>query len=360
MRELLILVGSVCVLWPRDAAAQTAVPLCAGLTVVSAVSEPEGDYEGIMTVESVNRETIDLMYSNQVRTGASVRLVNVRRTVLARDIMTARLHNHWFNTRAERTQAGTTALRVSTAVFRGLKTSGQAEIGLIDRTNSALTAQRATHPNMFDYETVFLLRPVSRSVTQFPVVLNNAPARLPVIAAAGENTGDKVQFHILDDADNPLVLQMDYRGVGGTGAMSSRVVKISHSCTSNTPTFASLLEKALLETGRASVYQLYFDFNSDRIRTESDKTLSEIALILRRHPDWSLHVEGHTDNIGGANYNLTLSQKRAAAVKTALVTRFNIAPARLTTAGAGASSPVDRNDTVEGRARNRRVELVRR
>ena len=73
-----------------------------------------------------------------------------------------------------------------------------------------------------------------------------------------------------------------------------------------------------------------------------------------------LSIEGHTDNIASDQYNLALSARRAAAVKAALGTQFRIAGARLSTAGFGESSPRDRNDTLEGRARNRRVELVRR
>jgi len=107
------------------------------------------------------------------------------------------------------------------------------------------------------------------------------------------------------------------------------------------------------------VYDIYFDFNSDRIRQESDSTLQDIVTVLRRHPDWKLAIEGHTDSIASDRFNLELSQRRAAAVKTALTGRFAISGARLTTAGYGESRPMDRNDTPEGRARNRRVELVR-
>jgi outer membrane protein OmpA-like peptidoglycan-associated protein len=89
------------------------------------------------------------------------------------------------------------------------------------------------------------------------------------------------------------------------------------------------------------------------------KILNEIAQVMRQHPDWRLGVEGHTDNIGGDAFNLDLSKRRAAAVKQALVTQYNVASGRLSTSGSGASSPVETNDTIEGRARNRRVELVR-
>ena len=120
------------------------------------------------------------------------------------------------------------------------------------------------------------------------------------------------------------------------------------------------LERALREQRRAVVYDLFFDFNSERLRPESEPTLREIAEVMRRNPDWKLSVEGHTDAIASDRYNLDLSARRAAAVKAALTGRFTIAGARLTTAGFGESSPRDRNDTLEGRARNRRVELVRR
>ena len=107
------------------------------------------------------------------------------------------------------------------------------------------------------------------------------------------------------------------------------------------------------------MYDIYFDFNSDRIREPSEPTLREIAELLRRHSDWRLGIEGHTDSIASDKFNLELSARRAAAVKGALTGGFGIAEDRLTTSGAGESRPKDRNDTVEGRARNRRVELVR-
>ena len=102
-----------------------------------------------------------------------------------------------------------------------------------------------------------------------------------------------------------------------------------------------------------------FDFNSDRIREQSEPTLREIAEVLRRHRGWQLAIEGHTDSIASDQFNLELSARRAAAVKAALTGRYGIAEGRLTTSGAGESRPEDLNDTPEGRARNRRVELVR-
>jgi len=119
------------------------------------------------------------------------------------------------------------------------------------------------------------------------------------------------------------------------------------------------LETQLAKQQKVDIYSIYFSFNSDAIRDESAPTLKEIADIMTRHPDWRLAVNGHTDGIGADQYNLDLSKRRAAAVVRALVTRYHIGADRLKSAGFGKSQPKDTNDTLEGRARNRRVELMR-
>jgi outer membrane protein OmpA-like peptidoglycan-associated protein len=125
------------------------------------------------------------------------------------------------------------------------------------------------------------------------------------------------------------------------------------------PVAASTIQQQLASTGKADVYGIYFDFASDRIKEESEPVLAEIARVLAGNPAWTLNVHGHTDNIGSDASNLDLSTRRAAAVKQALVARYKIAPARLSTGGFGESRPIETNDTLEGRARNRRVELRR-
>jgi outer membrane protein OmpA-like peptidoglycan-associated protein len=124
-------------------------------------------------------------------------------------------------------------------------------------------------------------------------------------------------------------------------------------------TTAARIQHDLEKNGRAVIYGIYFDFASDRIKDESKPVLAEIAKVLQANPTWSLAVEGHTDNIGGDAYNLDLSKRRAGAVKQTLVTALGIGGARLQTSGYGASRPKDNNETLEGRARNRRVELVK-
>src|SRR5262249_8186370 len=88
--------------------------------------------------------------------------------------------------------------------------------------------------------------------------------------------------------------------------------------------------------------------------------LGRFAELLGAHADWHVTIEGHTDNIGNAEYNLDLSTRRAAAVREVLVHGYGIAPDRVETRGYGLTRPIETNATDEGRAHNRRVEVSRR
>jgi outer membrane protein OmpA-like peptidoglycan-associated protein len=103
---------------------------------------------------------------------------------------------------------------------------------------------------------------------------------------------------------------------------------------------------------------IYFEFNSAALAPASDNAIAALADVLKRHADWSGTIEGHTDSIGGGKANQLLSERRAAAVRARLITD-GIVASRLKAAGYGASRPRETNTTIEGRARNRRVELAR-
>ncbi len=110
--------------------------------------------------------------------------------------------------------------------------------------------------------------------------------------------------------------------------------------------------------GSASVYGIYFDFDKVDIKPESEPAIKEIAKLLEDNKALKLYVVGHTDNVGSLDYNLKLSKARADAVVKELVTKYKIAPERLKAYGVGSLAPVASNKTEEGRAKNRRVELV--
>lgn len=119
------------------------------------------------------------------------------------------------------------------------------------------------------------------------------------------------------------------------------------------------LYKALSTTGRVTTEGVLFDTGSDHIRPESAPALKEIGDMLAAHADLKVSIEGHTDNVGNARTNMTLSEKRAAAVKAYLVSTLGVSAARLSSKGYGDTKPVADNATPEGRQKNRRVELVR-
>jgi outer membrane protein OmpA-like peptidoglycan-associated protein len=115
----------------------------------------------------------------------------------------------------------------------------------------------------------------------------------------------------------------------------------------------------VIMSGRYVTHGILFDTDSDRIKPESAATIKMIASGMQANPGVNFLIEGHTDSTGDAAHNMDLSKRRAEAVKTVLVSQFSIDAARLTTAGLGASKPIASNDTPQGRADNRRVEIVR-
>ena len=118
------------------------------------------------------------------------------------------------------------------------------------------------------------------------------------------------------------------------------------------------LYDVLAEKGRVATQGILFASASEQIRPESTPTLKEIGTKLTEHPELKLAIEGHTDNVGVASANQTLSEKRAAGVKDFIVREYKIDGSRMTASGFGASKPSSPSDTAEGRQQNRRVELV--
>jgi outer membrane protein OmpA-like peptidoglycan-associated protein len=363
---------------PPSVPAAPRIPLCASLRIVTAIKGAQGDYESIKTVDEVTPAAVRMTYSAEgvpAQGKSETRSVKTTRTIRREDLASATRYARDFGETMPEMLPGTTALGTSSAVLSALKTSGQA---MLEIPNQGLLAGlvlggRRLDPREIEFEPGTVRRVASgRAVTS--VLVNDVRVELPVVHARGEFFGEDSEFVFLDQADNPIALRYaiargdgpDLLGtlaslLGGTGRDVEedtrdmlQVVKLSYRCSE-----ARALERALAETGRADVYSLYFSFNSDRLREESEPTLAEIAAVMTSHPDWKLGIEGHTDNVASDSFNLDLSRRRAAAVKNALIARFGLNASRFATAGFGESRPKDSNDTLEGRARNRRVELVR-
>lgn len=122
---------------------------------------------------------------------------------------------------------------------------------------------------------------------------------------------------------------------------------------------AAALGTDIGRTGHTAVYGILFDTGKADVKPESSAALKEIAKLLQQEPNLKLYVVGHTDNAGVVDHNMDLSRRRADSVVKELATKYKVATARLHAIGDGPSAPVASNDNEEGRAKNRRVELVK-
>lgn len=324
-----------------DAAAR--IPLKVGLTLATAwhrTTEAD-DVECLTQVQELTGAAIVASARCAMRDGT----VGGSRRVCRSDFEHAYIYDSGAGDEQD-TITGTTMFSLSRAAYRELKARGETR-----------------HRNVSFYEggMVADLRGTlsARDTGTFAAIVNDHLEELPVVRAEGRLKGmamgkpieTRVRLAVLDDERFPLVLDYSMPDIGATGYFV-RYTRISF------PT-ARQIEQRLADDRRVDVYGIYFDFASDRLRAESEPVLREIAETLARHPDWTLSIDGHTDNIGGDGANQPLSERRSAAVREALVRRYGIDGARLTARGFGASRPKDGNDTREGRARNRRVELIR-
>lgn len=117
------------------------------------------------------------------------------------------------------------------------------------------------------------------------------------------------------------------------------------------------LAKLLAKECHVALHGVLFDFNKSTLKPESDSILQQVEVVLQKTPALKLEVQGHTDNVGDDAYNQTLSEARAKSVM-AWLTAHGAAPNRLSFKGFGKTMPVASNDTDDGRAKNRRVEIA--
>ena len=373
------LVLAAALAWPAHSQELPRIPLRVGLTIVTAAHESDGDYESIKTFISEDAKSLRLKYSSesavpgdilnepsqyvQYRPHPSnpdqvIEMVNVYRTVLRSDLKTSDHYVRMFPPppAVPETVPGTTAVGISARLLNEIKSRGAAALTTyyaIFDPQPLSSADTADGPQPF----VGTLARVEKGDVSLPVIVNGKLVTLPAVHVKGQMLDVDAEFWFLDDPDNPLALRYAF------DKTRLNVIRINFPGDSATMAAAdgldSGIEQSLAKTGHADVYGIYFGFNSDVIRPESEPVLKEIAALMTKHPVWKLHVDGHTDNVGGADFNLALSTRRSAAVKKALVERYRIGAMRLVATGFGLSAPKATNDTLEGRALNRRVELSR-
>jgi hypothetical protein len=320
-------------------AASASIPMVPGLALTdiwtSHANQP--DIEVLTTVNAVEGNSISISGKALAGNGAGS-----PRNLCTVDLLNAREYEAQFGASTPNTIPGATMFTLSRAVFSDLKAGRPA----------ALTFYEAYSDSGTDYELRDVnkgtLARVEASDVPYSIIVNGERKDLPSIHATGALGKRSFELWMLDDIANPLVLNFKDRNA----PFHITYVKI---------TFPEKkeVEQQLAKTGHADIYGIYFDFDKATPRAESAPVLKEIAQALKDNPKWKLAIAGHTDNVGGNTYNLNLSDQRAQGVMHSLVTEYGVAADRLSAKGFGQTQPKATNDTTEGRALNRRVELVR-
>ena len=334
------------------------------LITVSAVHD-DVDYEATSVVKDVSpagyARLIRWVREDRSAPGGRVE-TSTRKLIRAEDVASARrLVLVWIPGDPE-SMPGSLTGRISQLQFQELKQTGTTAFVLgmtpgaagADVFGGLLAGRKYYRGN--------LQRMGSGSVP-FSVLLDGQRTTLPALqlrgrVAVGTESGD-AELWVLDDARLPLVLRWSALGSSVT------TVKIDNPPAPRSQGNAGGggldLTKALSSGDcRVEAYGIYFNTGSAVLLPESQAALARIAALVHAHPDWTLTIEGHTDSMGSAASNLTLSKARAMAVRDALIRSQGVAAQQLSAAGFGATRPVESNGTLEGRARNRRVELARR
>ena len=164
------------------------------------------------------------------------------------------------------------------------------------------------------------------------------------IAAKGVYKGNNIYFAIMITLQSGKILVT--QDVIKVNPMESGLVT------------AEKIENSIEIDGFVSIYGIHFDTGKWNIKEGSKPTLKEIADFLKNHPENKYYIIGHTDNVGNFESNMTLSEKRANSVTTTLIKDYGIKAEQLKAYGVSSLSPVTSNSTDEGKARNRRVEIV--
>lgn len=341
------------------------IPLQEGTIITTAWGVKYQDVESRISIQANTPQSVNLSSNTsayKMDNGQEARPENYSGIICNDDIASSSTYETVTGTHIPHLVHGVTRLRLSDRSFNDVKSSGRINFDYLDFMEAGI-AEKPVHD-------AGLLARVEPQDVPYPMIVNDERVTLPAIHLAGitDSVGKDprpkkwrpnhaaADLYVLDDPKDPLVLLWKVKdAVYHDGKFRIEVVKIDFKAAHP----VNLVEKQLTEQKRAVTYGIYFDFNKDTLKPESEPVLKQIVQAMTDNPTWKLTVEGHTDNIGGDAYNLDLSKRRAAAVKQALVTRYHISPDRLSNDGFGASRPVESNDTLEGRARNRRVELTR-
>ncbi len=293
------------------------------------------DAEARVTFTKVNADVVGLMY-------VSTRGLQVSREVRALDRQSSNAYVLGYAQNMPQTMPSTTSLGISSASLLELRTTGRTALTLVHDANQARINGELT---------------LVRKDIKIKVLIEDQLVDVPAVQARGTFTdGEKRgsgEFYFLDNKNNPMTLQSTLNFSWEKEPRAEKIVRVAAGAS-----MKSAMEQSLSTLRRYDVYGLRFDFDKATLRKESADLIGDIAQTLKNNPTWTLQINGHTDSIGDPSYNQKLSAARASTVASEL-TKLGIPAARLGTGGFGATQPKADNATLQGRAINRRVELLR-
>jgi outer membrane protein OmpA-like peptidoglycan-associated protein len=308
-----------------------------GLTITRAYTSQYGpDAEEFNVVRSVGPDGILIDYSD-------TRGIVARRLVRTPDRRDARTYLIGFDPSVPRVVANTTSLGISSAALAELRARGETQVNLMyDRKLSTI-------PGMLT---------LVNDNARLPVMIENRIVDVPVLIArgsflAGARSGTGY-FYFLSDVNNPVAVEYRIKFNWEKSLRTTRTVRVSAGRSEQ-----AAMEQTLRTIRKLDIYGIHFDFDKATIRPQARQLIADIAATLRNNPTWTIEIRGHTDSLGSPDYNLALSARRADSVKQAIIRQHGINPGRISTSGAGMTEPKAQNDTLQGRAQNRRVELSR-
>jgi hypothetical protein len=327
-----------------DAQQYRTVPFDRGvvLTWVSSLSR-EPDYETRMEVVDTNAFGITLRKSwNRGSRPGAERWRTVERDLMHQIRLTTPSFYASHIDANEDSYLASTSYMTSVAILQEIKVRGRADVEfyLPELSRAAYTGS------------------ISRAgIEAFPVVFNDTRVTVRGIRARGVLKNPSVaiarelrmNFLFLDDTVAPWLIEVELLRPDGFRG-HKQLARVS---------YRANVEAALAADCRATLYDIHFATGSAEIDPASAETISAIARAMATHRDWRLEIVGHTDSIGTTDANLDLSRRRADATRVALITTHRVDAARLSADGRGELQPIEDNGTLAGRARNRRVELLR-